>query len=495
MKVLLAGYNIDKDIIDELKEKSGWKEDNISPETLSAAYARISRDSRDISELRKLSRTDVEKSRKSNKLIIFGLGHSSVAEHAYFNFDIIGLSRLAVEYVQKFRLASFTEKSQRYITLSDDFVIPEEIKNSEFKDDYIKLINLQNNGYNYLYGKLKTHLFDLHADDIKNIKRHKTTVDGWAKEDARYIVSMATESQFGMSVNARTLENMLRQFNSAPLKEVRDLSKRLFDLVKDISPSIIKYVEPKDYDTVNPKNLMDFLTNKLDIQIYDTVKINKSTSTVKLLDHTQNPDDFLCAILISAITNKDMLESQEIVKSRLSSEDKQEIFKKALDKRELYDTVSRSFEFVDFTFEMIVSSSNYAQLKRHRISSQLVEKYNPNLGVTIPENVVTIGEKEKFFDIISKTDELFNKMNKKLPIISDYILTNSHRRKVIFKANLRELYHFISLREDAHAQWDIRNSSIEIKEILKKVAPLSTIMLCGKSGFEDRRKEVFGNRF
>ncbi len=299
MKVLLAGYNIDKDIIDELKEKSGWKEDNISPETLSAAYARISRDPRDISELRKLSRTDVEKSRKSNKLIIFGLGHSSVAEHAYFNFDIIGLSRLAVEYVQKFRLASFTEKSQRYITLSDDFVIPEEIKNSEFKDEFVELIKLQNEGYNYLYGKLKTHLFDLHAEDIKNIKRHKTTVDGWAKEDARYLVSMATESQFGMSVNARTLENMLRQFNSSPLKEVRDLSKKLFDLVKDISPSIIKYVEPTDYDTVNPKNLIDFLANKLDIQIDDnSVKKNNYSSTVKLLDHTQNPDDFLCAVLI-----------------------------------------------------------------------------------------------------------------------------------------------------------------------------------------------------
>ncbi len=110
MKVLLSGYNFDADIINELKKKAGWEKDNVTPETLSAAYARISRDPRDIEELRKEAREEVDKSRKSNEAIIFGLGHSSVAEHAYFNFDIIGLSRLAVEQVQKFRMASFTEK-------------------------------------------------------------------------------------------------------------------------------------------------------------------------------------------------------------------------------------------------------------------------------------------------------------------------------------------------------------------------------------------------
>ncbi|MCK5761241.1 MAG: FAD-dependent thymidylate synthase, partial [Candidatus Delongbacteria bacterium] len=96
MKVLLSGYNLDSDTIDEMKQKSDWQKDNVSPETLSAAYARISRDPRDIDVLRKAAREEVEKSRKSNQAIIFGLGHSSVAEHAYFNFDIIGLSRFAV---------------------------------------------------------------------------------------------------------------------------------------------------------------------------------------------------------------------------------------------------------------------------------------------------------------------------------------------------------------------------------------------------------------
>lgn len=135
MKVVLAGYNIDSDVIKTLKERADWNEDNLTPETLSAAYARISRDPAEIGELRKRARIEIEKARKSNESIIFGLGHSSVAEHAVFNFDICGVSRLAAETVQSFRLASFTEKSQRYITLGADFVVPPELRGSRLEQD------------------------------------------------------------------------------------------------------------------------------------------------------------------------------------------------------------------------------------------------------------------------------------------------------------------------------------------------------------------------
>ena len=58
--------------------------DHFTPETLSAAYARISRNPAPIPELRDKARKEVDKARRSNQAIIFGLGHSSVAEHAVF---------------------------------------------------------------------------------------------------------------------------------------------------------------------------------------------------------------------------------------------------------------------------------------------------------------------------------------------------------------------------------------------------------------------------
>jgi hypothetical protein len=53
LTVKLAGYNADADIIAKTK-KEGWDGlNNISPETISAAYARISRDPRPVRTARR----------------------------------------------------------------------------------------------------------------------------------------------------------------------------------------------------------------------------------------------------------------------------------------------------------------------------------------------------------------------------------------------------------------------------------------------------------
>ena len=52
MKVYLAGFNVDTEVLRQLEEKGGKRTD-ITPEVLSAAYARISRDPRPINEIRK----------------------------------------------------------------------------------------------------------------------------------------------------------------------------------------------------------------------------------------------------------------------------------------------------------------------------------------------------------------------------------------------------------------------------------------------------------
>jgi len=484
MKVLLSGYNLDSSTIDELKQRSGWTKNNITPETLSAAYARISRDPRDIEDLRKESREEVDKSRKSNETIIFGLGHSSVAEHAYFNFDIIGLSRFAVEQVQKFRMASFTEKSQRYITLEDDFVVPKEIKDAGFENKFVELIRYQNENYHILYKALQEYLFDKHADIILT-KNGKRTVDGWAKEDARYVVSMATESQFGMSINARSLENMLRQLRNSELLECRELSQKLYDLVKDISPSIIKYIEPTEYDKTNNIHIKEFVSE------YKIISTKKNTKEVELVDHTPEPDRKIAETILSSSGDLSSFESSEIVNS-LDDEQLKTFYKVILASRTSHDPLKRYFEFADATFDLVVSSSNYAQLKRHRVASMLTGDYDIFLGFTIPENIKFIGKEDKFNQVMKATDKFYIEFKHKLPYHAQYVLTNAHRRKVKLKMNFREIYHFMSLRLDEHAQWDIRNTAQKMLNELVEIAPCSTMMCCGKSEFSKKSDKIFG---
>jgi thymidylate synthase ThyX len=64
---------------------------------------------------------------------------------------------------------------------------------------------------------------------------------------------------------------------------------------------------------------------------------------------------------------------------------------------------------------------------------------------------------------------------------SDYALTNAHRRTALVKMNARELYHFSRLREDEHAQWDIRQLANQMVELASMAAPLTMALSGGKS--------------
>ena len=150
MKIILAGYNLDYGAISAFKTDH-QDMDCLTPETIAAAYARISRDPRPVNELREIAMMEVEKSRQSNRNIVFAMGHSSIAEHALFNIDVLGVSRLLVEDIERSRLASFTEKSQRYVLLEDDFVVPREITDAGCESDFVSTIREQNLFYHKLY--------------------------------------------------------------------------------------------------------------------------------------------------------------------------------------------------------------------------------------------------------------------------------------------------------------------------------------------------------
>ena len=119
-----------------------------------------------------------------------------------------GVSRLLVEEIEKFRLCSFTEKSQRYVLFNKDFVVPEEIKQANLTNLFIDTVQTQNDYYHQLYEKLWPYVFDKHKTLAEN-PANRSLLEGWAKEDARYAISMATQTQLGMTINARNLELML----------------------------------------------------------------------------------------------------------------------------------------------------------------------------------------------------------------------------------------------------------------------------------------------
>lgn len=480
MKVRIAGFNVDYDALrlDNVRTR-------LTPETISAAYARISRSPKPVHELRHRACQEVNKARASNKKIIFGMGHHSVAEHAVFNFDIVGISRRAIEELELYRLCSFTEKSQRYVTLKGDFVVPEELARASVKNDFVRVVNLQNDCYDRLFEKITAYNY---AHDRKKVRtaEGKKLLENHAKEDARYILSLATQAQLGMTANARNLELMIRRFASHPMYEMRHLGAMLYELASHIAPSLLLFCKANPYDQKTYPGIARAAREPKIVQ-----PVSGKESDVVLVTHTRNPDKEILAALLFRTTGMSLTACRRTV-VRMSISKRNELFKQACQHAELYDTMLREFEQANLTYQLVVSAGCFGQLKRHRMATLICQEYEPALGVTVPESVRNVGEESTFMSVIAATEKVYRRIHRRYPTVSSYILTNAHRRRVVMTVNLRELCHISRLREDPTAQWDIQDKSRKMSALARRVMPICARLLGGKTEYPRLYKQVYG---
>ncbi|MFH1387668.1 MAG: FAD-dependent thymidylate synthase [bacterium] len=456
MKILLAGYNVDADVLAELTQ--GTNRQDVTPETLSASYARISRDPRSIDELRKIARSEVEKARKSNSNIIFKMGHHSVAEHAVFNFDLIDVSRLAMEEIEKFRLCSYTEKSQRYQKLEGGVLVAGEVVGGRDEEKYKKIIEKQNAFYQEMVG------------------------EGIEPEDARYITSLATYGQVGLTINARNLELLIRRFAASKLAEVREIGQKLYALAAKIAPSIILFTAPSDLDQKTYGEMA---------KMVKTDRKNKISAPCVLVDYTPQADIKLVSSLIHTVSGISYLKARRTAK-QMKVKEREALVKKAGEYLEFYDPTLREFEHISLTYDLVMSSGCFAQMKRHRMSTITSQAYNPALGVTIPPKIRATKHERRFNEIIAETDAVYNELAKTDQHAAEYVLTGAHRKRSLMTVNARELYHISRLREDKHAQWDIQNVSAALAKAAKAVMPLTMQLIGGKDKYQEIYQGVFG---
>lgn len=485
MKILLAGYNIDYETIQDIEDALPDLEE-LTPETIAAAYARISRSPKPVNELRAQARAEVEKARRSNRSIVFDMGHSSIAEHAVFNLDILGVSRLLVEEIEKFRLCSYTEKSQRYVFLKDDFVIPREIQEAGLEPLFTGMIGEQNRFYHELCGRLQSDVFARNPD-LASDPGNRPLLEGWAKEDARYIIALGTETQLGMTINARNLELMLRRLAAHELEEARIFSRRLYDATKHVAPSLIRYAAATDYDRLTRRDLREKVSSL--VAGRGPAQVAQPAAVV-LTAATERADDQIAAALIHSSACLPKSQCLELA-AGMGAREKSDLIKTAFRHLKAFDPVLREFEHIDLHFELIVSASCFAQLKRHRMATLTGQDYDPALGVTIPPAVSAVGMDAPFLEIIARTEAAHDRLRQAVPAAAAYILTNAHRKRVALKVNARELYHIARLRADRHAQWDIRQIAERMIVLGKETMPLTLMLATGKDGFASLYDQTF----
>ena len=81
--------------------------------------------------------------------MLVSIGHESVLEHVSFTFGIEGISRACSHQLVRHRIASYSQKSQRYVNENGfEFITPPSIEEiPEAKSEYDRVISEINESY------------------------------------------------------------------------------------------------------------------------------------------------------------------------------------------------------------------------------------------------------------------------------------------------------------------------------------------------------------
>lgn len=189
-----------------------------NPDKVVATAAKLCYSSKSVSELVESVNEDEDKTAAFVKRLM-SYGHMSPFEHLSFTFGIEGISRTLTHQLVRHRIASYSQKSQRYVNEKEfEYITPPSIQtNDEALGCYEAVMKMLNNAY----GKL----VDL----------------GIPKEDARYVLPNACETKIIVTMNARSLFNFFNHRCCLRAQwEIRQMAYQMLKLVKEVAPETFK---------------------------------------------------------------------------------------------------------------------------------------------------------------------------------------------------------------------------------------------------------------
>jgi thymidylate synthase (FAD) len=192
------------------------------PESVVAAAARLCYSASSAEDLIVMLHDDKEQRDKFIKNLARS-GHLSPFEHVSFTFAVDGISRACSHQLVRHRIASYSQQSQRYVSMIDaNYIVPDSIMENE---------------------KALT----LFKDMMRQSHEAYKSLAEWGipLEDARYVLPNAWETKIVVTMNARELHHFfsLRLCKRAQW-EIRRLAKLMLIEVRKVAGVIFDVAGP-----------------------------------------------------------------------------------------------------------------------------------------------------------------------------------------------------------------------------------------------------------
>ena len=442
--------------------------------------------------------------------VLLEYGDDSVAELGEAQIAVEGLSNIAVKKIEDRRIGlSYLEKSSRYVAWNKKengkyrFYRDEKIMDSKFADLYEETCNFSFDVYskniepmvNYVREKypIEKYSFKDSRDkkeklfsklkieaDIKSANMiYRGSTKAKALDILRGLLPASTLTNVGITGNGRAFEYLLTILGASELQEEQELASKI---KKELDTTIKSFVRRADdkYGKAFQKYLKDVKkkTRKITTSKIKSKPVKGAfTKLVDFESEKNSIDKIITSIMYEQSPSTSYQNILQQVK-KISKQEKIKIIKEFTKLRtNRRHRPSRAFENVYYTFDLCNNFGMFRDFHRHRALTLERQLLTTDHGYNIPNEIKILGIEKDFKDCMNKTSDTFEKIRKKFPEQSQYVVNFAYNYPYFMKFNLREACHLIELRTVPQGHVDYRRVAQQMFKQISKVHPvLSEIM-------------------
>lgn len=458
--------------------------DKLSPVTISAAMARLSRrgDDMRITILDEFAHK-VDKDAQLLKRVITAYGDDSVQQLTGIHMVVENASQLLTKKLEWGRLAAYLEQSTRYIYYDK--------KDNDGKYKYYTPGYLKPN-VKKQYDEAMDTIFDLYSSMVRQLTEYvrnnsstpekerdiawKGATRAQACDAIRAVLPVAVKSTVGIFASGQALESLIMHLQSDELPEARKVGDELLKQGRKVVPMFLERADKPERGgaliayRANTAAKMKELSKEY---LPDKHSVSDS-DPVTLVDFWPKNELLLVADMLYEHSNQPLEQIQSTV-SDWPYARKSEVFKAYMGERlNRRHRPGRALEKAHYSWDLVCDYGIFRDLQRHRMVDDMNwQLLTPRYGYDIPKLVEEAGLTEQFescFDISLKLYSLLQKSG--YPLEAQYATLLGHKMRWKVTYNARQAFHMHELRTTSQGHPGYRKLVLQMHEKLSEVHPL-----------------------
>ncbi|HKG22474.1 MAG TPA: FAD-dependent thymidylate synthase [Blastocatellia bacterium] len=419
-----------------------------------------------------------EKAKQFHEKWVVGYGHASVAEHAIAHIAIEDASIVASKVIEDNRLASYTEKSTRYVVFDPEkYYKAPELDDTPFRGVYHDSVRAMMSRYAELTPQAIEKIKEqIPRREGQTALAHTAACRAKACDVLRYILPSATFTNIGLTVNGRALEHMITKLLSHPLSEAREIGEAIKREAVTVIPTLLKYADYNPYMADTHGEIGDLAAELIGPRDGSTAGAggegrDENRNKATLVDYDDRAEDKLVAAILYEHTGLPASEVEARVRG-FAREQKERVIDEYLKRRGKWDEPLRALEHVYYTFDILIDYGAFRDIQRHRMATQTTQLLTDAHGYETPPEIIEYGYRDIFAELMERASDAYRMIAPEFPQEAQYVLPLAYRKRALFTWNLRSLHHFISLRSAKQGHASYRAMAQQVFREIGRVQPL-----------------------